>query len=118
MQLSQVTATHWYLVDDVSSACTFFNLDICIEIISDSQTITSPNAKDAGDNIFIYTSEVIQSHPKVLLTREGLFLWAILNGGDYDTVHFVLILGLLVYYSTTGWSCGLWPNNYIQAGSK
>ena len=47
--------------------------------------------KDAGDNIFLYTSDAIQSHPKVSLTREGLFLWAILNGGDYDAVCFLSI---------------------------
>ena len=52
--------------------------------------------KDAGDNIFLYTSDAIQSHPKVSLTREGLFLWAILNGGDYDTVCFLFIHGVFV----------------------
>jgi holliday junction resolvase YEN1 len=45
--------------------------------------------KDAGDNIFLYTSDAIQSHPKVSLTCEGLFLLAILNGGDYDMVSFM-----------------------------
>jgi holliday junction resolvase YEN1 len=53
--------------------------------------------KDAGDEIFIYTSDAIQSHPKVSLTREGLFLWAILNGGDYDAVCFLFISRCLCF---------------------
>jgi holliday junction resolvase YEN1 len=46
----------------------------------------SPNIKDAGDRVFIYTSQAIQSHSRVSLSREGLFLMAILCGGDYDKV--------------------------------
>jgi holliday junction resolvase YEN1 len=46
----------------------------------------SPNVKDAGDRVFLYTSQAIQAHSMVFLSREGLFLMAILCGGDYEKV--------------------------------
>ena len=64
-------------------------LNVIFEI-SDDSTIR-PNIKEAGDNIFIYTSDALQLHPKISLTHEGLFLLAILNGGDYDKVSFLFI---------------------------
>ncbi|KAF8797575.1 PIN domain-like protein, partial [Phlegmacium glaucopus] len=48
--------------------------------------IRIPNIKNAGDRVHIYTSDAIQSHARTSLTCEGLFLLAILNGGDYDSV--------------------------------
>ena len=65
--------------------------------------------KDAGDNVFIYTSDAIQSHPKVSLTREGLFLWAILNGGDYDTVRFPFISKHLCFITLQAGLAGCGP---------
>jgi holliday junction resolvase YEN1 len=46
----------------------------------------SPNVKDAGDRVFLYTSQAIQVHSRVSLSNEGLFLMAILCRGDYEKV--------------------------------
>ncbi|KAF8153351.1 PIN domain-like protein [Crassisporium funariophilum] len=46
--------------------------------------IRTSNVKDAGDQVNIFNSESIRTDVRVLLTREGLFLMAILCGGDYD----------------------------------
>ena len=64
--------------------------------------------KDAGDQVSIYTSEAIQSHPRVLLAQEGLFLLAILNGGDYDTVcsQFILCYLSFIYFQVGLAGCG------------
>src|SRR5882762_7111514 len=90
MRLFQVIVTHWSSEGAVSSVCKSLNVIFEIAQIGDHSVIR-PNMKDAGDNIFLYTSDAIQSHPKVSLTHEGLFLLAILNGGDYDTVCFLFI---------------------------
>lgn len=42
--------------------------------------------KDDKDEITAYTSESLQNTAAVGLTRGGIFLLAILGGGDYDTV--------------------------------
>ena len=93
MRLFQVIVTHWFSEGTVSSVCKSFSLDLLINVIYEigDHSVIRPNMKDAGDNIFLYTSDAIQSHPKVSLTREGLFLLAILNGGDYDPVCFLSI---------------------------
>jgi Holliday junction resolvase YEN1 len=74
------------------------------------QSIIRPNKKEGGDNIYLYTSDAIQSHPKVSLTREGLFLLAILNGGDYDAVCFLFIsqftVSLFIYLQVGLAGCG------------
>jgi len=44
----------------------------------------SPNVKEDGDHIDIYTANAIQSHAKVCLTCGGMLLIALLSGGDYD----------------------------------
>jgi hypothetical protein len=80
-------------------------------------SVFRPNTKDAGDDIILYTSDAIQSHPKVSLTREGLFLLAILNGGDYDTVCF-LFVSVSLLYPPAGRPCWLWLNDRTQAGPK
>ncbi|KAJ6500207.1 PIN domain-like protein, partial [Mycena vitilis] len=45
--------------------------------------------KDHKDEITVYTSEAMQSHPDVGLTQGGIFLLAILGGGDYDMAGLV-----------------------------
>ncbi|KAJ6457149.1 PIN domain-like protein [Mycena vitilis] len=45
--------------------------------------------KDHKDKITVYTSEAMQSHPDVGLTQGGIFLLAILGGGDYDMAGLV-----------------------------
>jgi Holliday junction resolvase YEN1 len=81
----------------VSSVCKSFSQDLNVIFEIGDHSVIRPNMKDAGDNIFLYTSDAIQSHPKVSLTREGLFLLAILNGGDYDPVCFLFISRCLCF---------------------
>ena len=51
------------------------------------------NVKEAGDKVTVFNSDTIKTNPRVSLGREGLFLMAILCGGDYDKVsHFNLFL--------------------------
>ena len=97
MRLFQVMVTHWSSEGAASSICKSFNLAFNVFFGTGNHSIIRPNMKDAGDNIFLYTSDAIQSHPKVSLTHERLFLWAILNGGDYDTVCFLSISQCLYF---------------------
>ncbi|KAK7013579.1 hypothetical protein R3P38DRAFT_1459437 [Favolaschia claudopus] len=41
--------------------------------------------KNNKDNVTMYTSTALASHPDVHLTQGGIFLLAVLRGGDYDT---------------------------------
>ena len=110
--------TLWSSEGAVSSVCKSFNLALVTVIFEiGDHSVIRPSMKEGGDNIFLYTSDAIQSHPKVSLTREGLFLLAILNGGDYDTVRF-LFVAVSLFYPPTGWSCWLWLNDRTQAGPK
>jgi hypothetical protein len=34
----------------------------------------------------VYTADAVQNHPEVGLTREGMILFALLAGGDYNKV--------------------------------
>ena len=97
MRLFQVMVTHWSSEGAASSVCKSFNLALDVFFKIGDHSVFRPNTKDAGDNIILYTSDAIQSHPKVSLTREGLFLLAILNGGDYDTVCFLYVSRCLCY---------------------
>lgn len=47
---------------------------------------TSWNIKNDGDRVATYTKENVRADPRVGLTQAGLFLAAILVGGDYDQV--------------------------------
>lgn len=99
--------THWSSEGAASSVCKSFNRVFNVFFKTSDRSIIRPNKKDAGDNIFLYTSDAIQSHPKVSLTREGLFLWAILNGGDYDAVCFLFYIRFLFIYVQVGLAgCG------------
>ncbi|KAK6991996.1 PIN domain-like protein [Favolaschia claudopus] len=42
--------------------------------------------KKNRDSVTIYASTALASHPSVQLTQGGIFLLAVLHGGDYDTV--------------------------------
>ncbi|KAK7050268.1 PIN domain-like protein [Favolaschia claudopus] len=42
--------------------------------------------KKNKDDVTVYTSTALAAHPKVQLTQGGIFLLAVLRGGDYDTV--------------------------------
>ncbi|KAK7025857.1 PIN domain-like protein [Favolaschia claudopus] len=42
--------------------------------------------KKDKDQVTIYTSTALASHPSVQLTQGGIFLLAVLRGGNYDTV--------------------------------
>lgn len=101
MRLFQVIVTHWSSEGAVSSVCKSFNLALNVIFEIGDYSVIRPNMKDAGDSIFLYTTDAIQSHPKVSLTHEGLFLLAILNGGDYDTVCFLFILWCLRFIHPT-----------------
>ena len=49
------------------------------------------NIKEASDKVTVFNSDSIKTNPKVSLGHAGLFLMAILCGGDYDKVsHFNL----------------------------
>jgi hypothetical protein len=45
---------------------------------------SSPNIKEDGDRVDIYTASAIQNHADIRLTRGGIFLIGLLSGGDYD----------------------------------
>jgi Holliday junction resolvase YEN1 len=57
-----------------------------VHLSDDLICICRSNVKEAGDKVTVFKSDAIKTNPKVLLGREGLFLMAILCGGDYDTV--------------------------------
>ncbi|KAK6996059.1 PIN domain-like protein [Favolaschia claudopus] len=42
--------------------------------------------KKNRDSVTIYASTALASHPSVQLTRGGIFLLAVMHGGDYDTI--------------------------------
>jgi hypothetical protein len=46
----------------------------------------SPNVKEDGDNVTIYTAHSIANNPAIGLTEGGMVLIALLIGGDYSTV--------------------------------
>ena len=53
--------------------------------------MSSPNVKEDGDDVKVYTADDIRS--AVSLTAGGMLLLAILCGGDYDSVsYFILYL--------------------------
>ncbi|KAF8190100.1 PIN domain-like protein [Pholiota molesta] len=47
------------------------------------------NTKDDGDQVTVFDAKSIQNHPDVLLDHAGLFLMAILCGGDYDNTGLI-----------------------------
>jgi len=58
---------------------------ICIGKIYDANLyFTSWDIKNDGDRVVTYTKENVCADPCVGLTQAGLFLAAILVGGDYD----------------------------------
>ena len=62
---------------------------ICIGGIYDANAnlyFTSWNIKNDGDRVVTYTKENVRADPRVGLMQAGLFLAAILVGGDYDQV--------------------------------
>ena len=59
----------------------------CIGWIYDTHLyFTSWNAKNDGDRVVTYTKENVHADPHIGLMQAGLFLAAILVGGDYDQV--------------------------------
>lgn len=50
-----------------------------------SKPALDKNGKPSKHHVWVYTADAIQSHPGVRLTRGGLILFALLNGGDYHT---------------------------------
>lgn len=42
--------------------------------------------KPSKDHVMVYNAEDVANHPQIGLTRGGLILFALLSGGDYDTV--------------------------------
>lgn len=51
-----------------------------------SKPALDKKGKASKHHVWVYTADAIQSHPGVRLTRGGLILFALLNGGDYHTV--------------------------------
>ena len=45
------------------------------------------DGKDSEAHVHVFTADGIQRHPDVQLTRGGLILFALMSGGDYDTVR-------------------------------
>jgi hypothetical protein len=69
----------------VSYACMYSHFELFIILTISCRS----KLKEAGDKVTVFNSDSIKSNPRVSLGREGLFLMAILCGGDYDKVsHF------------------------------
>ena len=50
----------------------------------------SPDIKKDGDSIIVGTAMSIQSNKDTRLTQGGIFLIALLRGGDYDEVGSIM----------------------------
>ncbi|KAF9497231.1 hypothetical protein BDN71DRAFT_1588372 [Pleurotus eryngii] len=50
-----------------------------------SKPAPDKKGKASKHHVWVYTADAIQGHPGVRLTRGGLILFALLNGGDYHT---------------------------------
>ena len=102
-----MTSTPSSLVPWWSLASEYF---FCIGWIYDINLyFTSWNAKNDGDRVVTYTKENVRADPHVSLTQAGLFLAAILVGGDYDQVWFPFgILQAQWYWYDVEQFAGLW----------
>jgi hypothetical protein len=50
------------------------------------------DGKASKYHVMVYTAEAIRNHPRVMLTRGGLILFALLAGGDYANVSALSLL--------------------------
>ncbi|KAL4262296.1 XPG-I domain-containing protein [Pleurotus pulmonarius] len=50
-----------------------------------SKPAIDKRGKASKHHVWVYTADAIQSHPGVRMTRGGMILFALLNGGDYHT---------------------------------
>ena len=69
------------------------------------------NAKNNSNRVVTYTKEIVYADPCVSLMQAGLFLVAILVGGDYDQAWFPFgIIQAQWYWYDVEWFVGLWYN--------
>lgn len=51
-----------------------------------SHPALNAHGKVSEHHVMVYTADAVQNHPEVGLTREGMILFALLAGGDYNKV--------------------------------
>ena len=63
------------------------SVPIVMHAPSSADGFHSPSLDGDGDDMQLYNAAAIEHTPGVSLTRGGLMLVAVLNGGDYDEVR-------------------------------
>ena len=55
-----------------------------------SNPALNADGKESKYHTIVFDADAIRNHPNIQLTRGGIILFALLSGGDYDTVRFSL----------------------------